>query len=98
MSNKNFPMLPILPILALMNVISIRGLIMIGAKEVMWTLEHPALYTKLPGYCPLTIISTLILRRNIELGRGLETQLRIFNVLSPALVTTNQPRGYKVTD
>ena len=37
MSNKNFPMLPILPILALMNVISIRGLIMIGAKEVMET-------------------------------------------------------------
>ena len=97
MSNKNL-LFPTLPILALRDVISITGLIMIGAKEVMWTLENPALYTELPGYCPLMIISPLILRRNIEPGRGLESQLRIFNVLSPALVTTNQPRGYKVTD
>ena len=36
MSNKNL-LLPTLPILALRDVISIAGLIMIGAKEVMDT-------------------------------------------------------------
>ena len=96
MSTKNL-LFSIPPTLARMSFISRTGLIMIGAKEI-WTLVRPAQHTKSAGYCPLRMISTLILEWNTVSGRGPEWQLRIFKVFSAALVTANKPGGYKVTD